>query len=130
MVPEIQVLISAIGIEIEFIKDEFENTEKILIDRNHKEKEETFPQVIEDKLLNIEEAAEYLDLAKSTVYSKISRGELPSMKRSKRVYFSKNELTNYLKEGRRKTNAELEKDAEDYMKKMGGSKWFIIIANQ
>lgn len=50
-----------------------------------------------------------------TIYSKVSRGELPVMKRSKRLYFSRKELVDYLKEGRRKSNAEIEAQAESYL---------------
>jgi len=37
------------------------------------------------------------------------------MKRSKRLYFSNFELMEYLKMGRKKTNAEIEADAEEYL---------------
>ena len=39
------------------------------------------------------------------------------MKRSKRLYFSRTELMEYLKEGRKKSNAEIEKEAEAYLLK-------------
>lgn len=42
-----------------------------------------------EQLLTIQEAAEFLSLTVPTLYSKVSRGELPVMKRSKRLYFSK-----------------------------------------
>jgi hypothetical protein len=41
---------------------------------------------------------------------------LPVMKRSKRCYFSKVELINYLKLGRKKTLAETATEAEQYCK--------------
>ncbi len=37
------------------------------------------------------------------------------MKRSKRLYFSSSEIMAYLKEGRNKSNDELEKEAEAYL---------------
>ena len=37
-----------------------------------------------EKLLNIQEAAQFLNLAIPTLYSKVSKGELPVMKRGKR----------------------------------------------
>ena len=37
------------------------------------------------------------------------------MKRSKRLYFSSTELMEYLKEGRKKSNAEIEQEAEAYL---------------
>ena len=55
-----------------------------------------------EQLLTIQEAAQFLNLTVPTIYSKVSKGELPVMKRSKRLYFSRTELLDYLKEGRRK----------------------------
>jgi len=60
-----------------------------------------------EKFLTVEEAAKFLDLTVPTVYAKVSRGELPVMKRGKRLYFSNIELVEYLKAGRKKTNAEI-----------------------
>ena len=68
-----------------------------------------------DQLLTVQEAADFLKLTVPTIYSKVSRGELPVMKRSKRLYFSSKELVDYLKEGRRKSNAEIEAQAESYL---------------
>ncbi len=68
-----------------------------------------------EQLLTIQEAAEFLSLTVPTMYSKVSKGELPVMKRSKRLYFSRNELLAYLKEGRKKSNAEIEQEAKAYL---------------
>jgi excisionase family DNA binding protein len=73
-----------------------------------------------EQLLTIQEAAEFLKLTVPTLYSKVSKGELPVMKRSKRLYFSRTELLEYLKEGRKKTNAEIKQEVETYLKKKGG----------
>ena len=68
-----------------------------------------------EQLLTIQEAAQFLNLTVPTIYSKVSKGELPVMKRSKRLYFSSAELMEYLKEGRKKSNAEIEQEAEAYL---------------
>lgn len=68
-----------------------------------------------EQLLTIQEAAEFLSLTVPTMYSKVSKGELPVMKRSKRLYFSRTELLDYLKDGRKKSNAEIEQEAEAYL---------------
>jgi excisionase family DNA binding protein len=73
-----------------------------------------------EQLLTIQEAAEFLSLTVPTMYSKCSKGELPVMKRSKRLYFSRTELLDYLKDGRKKSNAEIEQEAKAYLKKKGG----------
>lgn len=68
-----------------------------------------------ERLLTVHEAAKFLNLTTATIYSKVSRGELPVMKRSKRLYFSNIELMNYLKEGRKKTYSEIDAEAENYL---------------
>lgn len=68
-----------------------------------------------DKLLSVKEAGAFLGLAVPTIYSKVSRGELPVMKQGNRLYFSSTELMEYIKEGRQKTNAEIEAEAEAYL---------------
>lgn len=68
-----------------------------------------------DQLLNVQQTADFLSLSVPTIYSKVSKGELPVMKRAKRLYFSKAELLDYLKQGRKKTNAEIEDEAHTYL---------------
>lgn len=68
----------------------------------------------------MKETVEFLDLSIPTIYNKISRGDLPFMKRAKRIYFLKNDLMKYMKEGRRKTRSEMEEDANEYLKKLEG----------
>jgi len=81
---------------------------------------ETPPQTVEpteqpEQLLTVQEAAQFLNLTVPTIYSKASKGELPVMKRSKRLYFSSTELMEYIKEGRKKSNAEIEQEAKAYL---------------
>jgi excisionase family DNA binding protein len=73
----------------------------------------------EEEILTIQEAAEFLSLTVPTLYSKVSKGELPFWKRDKRLYFSKSELMNWVKSGRQKTNAEIESEAGSCLKKKG-----------
>ena len=68
-----------------------------------------------EQLLTVQGAAEFLGLTVPTIYSKCSRNEIPFMKRSKRLYFSSTELMEYLKDGRKKSNAEIEQEAEAYL---------------
>jgi excisionase family DNA binding protein len=75
-----------------------------------------------EQLLTVQEAAKFLNLTVPTIYSKVSKGELPVMKRSKRLYFSREELTNYVKQGRRKTNTEIADEADEYLVKKGRKK--------
>lgn len=73
------------------------------------------PTEQQEQLLTIQEAAELLCLTVPTLYSKVSKGELPVMKRSKRLYFSRTELLEYIKQGKRKSSAEIEAEADAYL---------------
>jgi excisionase family DNA binding protein len=66
-------------------------------------------------LLSIDEAIVLLNLAKPTIYNLVSSGKIPVMKKSKRLYFSRNELLDWLKSGRRKTLEEIEEEAQSYV---------------
>ena len=72
----------------------------------------TSPQ---DELLTVPQAANFLSLTISTIYGLTHRGEIPCMKRSKRVYFSKADLMGYLKAGKKKTTADYQKEADQYL---------------
>lgn len=104
----------------EIIEERLSNIENLLLDIKHKPTQEQVLVEPEDKLLNVRETAMFLDLTVPTIYSKVSRGELPCMKRSKRIYFSKVDLMEYLRMGRRKSNDELEKAADEYLNGMEG----------
>jgi excisionase family DNA binding protein len=81
---------------------------------------QTEPIDKDDQLLTVDGAAELLDCTKPTIYQKTSKGELPFMKRGKKLYFLKKDLIDYLKAGRNKTNAEIASNPEDYMVKPKG----------
>lgn len=68
-----------------------------------------------DQLLTIQQAAEFLNLSVPTLYGKVHNAEIPVCKRSKRLYFSKQELFEYVKAGRRKTVTEIAAETENYL---------------
>ena len=105
----------------EVIDARLSNIENMLLEIRHE------PQLREngkasDDLLTIKEASDFLSLKVPTLYSLISRGDLPVMKKNGRCYFSKAELMDYLKSGRKKTNAELSAEAEAYNRNKKGLK--------
>ncbi len=98
----------AVGLLIEKV----ESLEKMLMEKPvHHQPTQT------KQLLTVREAAEFLSLAVPTVYSMVSRGDLPHMKRSKRLYFDREELMSYLKQGRQQTNDEVRESALDCLTK-------------
>lgn len=70
-----------------------------------------------DNLLTIQQAAEFLSLSVPTLYGLVSKSQIPVSKRSKRLYFSKQELTAWVKAGRKKTVSEIEETAHKYIRK-------------
>ena len=73
------------------------------------------PQPQTDDLLTVQDTAKFLTLSVPTVYGLISKGAIPCMKRSKRVYFSKAELINYLQQGKKRTVSEIEAETDAYL---------------
>ena len=67
------------------------------------------------ELLTIQQAAEIIKLSVPTIYGLVSRMEIPYSKKGKRLYFSKQELLEWVKAGRKKTNAEIAAAADDYL---------------
>jgi excisionase family DNA binding protein len=78
-------------------------------------KQLTTEQPETDQLLTIQEAAEFLNLSVPTLYTKVHNAEIPVYKKTKRLYFSKQELTEWVKAGRKKTNVEIEQEAKAYL---------------
>jgi len=66
------------------------------IDRMEQRMREISPE--KDDLLTVEECASLLDLQRSTVYRMTSEGRIPHFKKGGRVYFSKEEILNWLKD--------------------------------
>lgn len=71
--------------------------------------EKNQPEELE-KPMTVREASEYLSLSVPTIYTLISKGELPVKKRSKRCYFFASDLNNYLKAGGKKMILEEDPD--------------------
>jgi len=68
-----------------------------------------------DKILSASEAAKFLKIQLPTLYSKVSRKEVRNMKRGKILYFSENELRDYLMAGSRKTKSDVEREADEFI---------------
>jgi excisionase family DNA binding protein len=84
-----------------------ENIERLL-------QEKTSPQNLVDQLLTIQQAAQFLKLSVPTLYGLVSRSVVPVSKKGKRLYFSQQELTQWIREGRKKTSKELQLEAANF----------------
>jgi excisionase family DNA binding protein len=64
----------------------------------------------EDKILSIQEATTFLNLARQTLYGFTSKREIPFIKKGKKLYFRKSELNTWLLEGKKKSKSEISKE--------------------
>lgn len=81
------------------------------------EKQEQAPTKQPEQWLDLNDLIQYdpEKRTKPTWYSKISRNEVPHYKRGKKVYFLKSEIDEWLKQGKRKSNAEIYQEANTYL---------------
>jgi len=77
-----------------------------------------------DQWLNLNDLCEYHPdhPAKPTVYAWIGQRSIPYHKKGKKLMFLKSEIDNWLKEGRRKTAAEIQAEAAAYVTNQGRAK--------
>lgn len=67
-----------------------------------------------DQLLTVNQTAELLSLAVPTIYGLVQRSKIPVCKKGKRLYFSKQELTDWIRTGRKKTISEVEAETDQF----------------
>lgn len=68
--------------------------------------------VNEDRLLNIDEVAEFLNIKKSTVYAMTMHGTIPVVKFGKLNRFKKTDLLDFIEKHQRKNKGQMNKDLE------------------
>lgn len=56
-----------------------------------------------DSIFDVREAASYLKISMSSLYSLTSKREIPHFKRGKKLYFKQDELVLWISEGKRKS---------------------------
>ena len=72
-----------------------------------------------DEIGSIALALEITGLAKPTIYGLVAQSKIPFMKRGKKLYFSRKELTEWIRQGKRKTVADIEAEADRYLSGKG-----------
>ena len=63
------------------------------------------------EILDIKQAGEYLKLKIATLYEKTSRKQIPHFKKGNKLYFHLSELQTWIKQGKVKTQEEIESEA-------------------
>ncbi len=72
------------------------------------------PQTEPDEIGGVDLAVKITGKAKPTIYSLCHARLIPHSKQGKQLYFSRKELTDWLKSGKRKTQSQLALDAENF----------------
>lgn len=70
---------------------------------------------LKDRIYGIQEASQFLGIAKPTIYTKTSNGTIPHFKKGKKLYFRESELIAWIEEGKRSVSDHL-KNMDDYLK--------------
>ena len=65
--------------------------------------------------MGFDKACEFLDVAPRTLKGYIAAGTIPNMKKEGKVYFDREELTQWLRSGKRKTTSEIAAEATNYL---------------
>jgi len=68
-----------------------------------------------NEYINIKQLAEILSLSIPTLYGYVHNRKIPCYKRGQRLYFSREEINNWLSIGRIKTMDEIAKEADEYL---------------
>jgi excisionase family DNA binding protein len=80
------------------------------------------PQPESDEIGGIALAQEITGLARPTIYGLVSQSKIPCMKKGKKLYFSRTELNDWIRQGRRKTADDIEAEANSYLSNKGNYK--------
>ena len=68
-----------------------------------------------EKPLSVPEAAEFLNISVNSIYKLTRTKTIPHMKKGKSIYFLKEELIDWLKQGRKRTVDEIAAEAANYI---------------
>ena len=68
------------------------------------------------EVLSAEQAAEFLHIAKQTLYSMTSRRKIPFYKNGKKILFRRGDLEEWLNSGKHEQISKIEKDARNYVR--------------
>jgi excisionase family DNA binding protein len=97
----------------EVVRRLFEKVEQIeLLLLNLQPKDES-----EYELLDIREAAAFLKVSVASLYTRVSRKEIPVSKPGKKLYFDRKELQDWIKFGRKKTSFEISSENNNFQKR-------------
>jgi excisionase family DNA binding protein len=106
----------------EVIEARLNNIETLLLDLKHAPKKQGEPTAETERWFDLNELCTYIPdkPSKPTVYGWVNAGSITVHKGGKKLRFLKSEIDSWLKQGRRKTLAEITSEAEANLKRKGG----------
>lgn len=99
----------------EIIIQRLDAIERLLYENKTGKQVENLPGDYANELMNVQQVAEYLTLSVQTIYGLVHKMEIPNCKRGKRLYFKRTEIDDWIGQSRRKTVAEIEQEATNYL---------------
>ncbi len=97
------------------LSNEVSEIKRLLLEKSNEQPTET------DRWFDLNELCQYHPdkPSKPTVYGWVNAGIIPVHKGGKKLRFLKSEIDNWLKQGKKKTLAEIASEADTYLKKKG-----------
>lgn len=74
-------------------------------------------QTSQEELLTIETLSKLIDRSKPSIYSLVHHRKIPHIKKSKRLYFEKSKILEWIKSGTVATTSDIEAKANEYLSK-------------
>lgn len=99
----------------EIIIEKINSIEHLLLEIKHSQSGTINSKSYDVGFMNVTQVAEYLSLAKPTIYALVHKMKIPNYKQGKRLYFKKADIDQWLTKSRRKTREEIEQEAADYI---------------
>jgi len=97
----------------EAIENRLNNIESLILEI--KTQSLQVPQQESDAILTIEQASEFLNLSKNTLYGYVQKAKIPVSKKGKRLYFSKSELLEWIKSGKKQSQSEIDNEVDSFL---------------
>lgn len=107
----------------EIIIERLDAIERLLYEIKSGKQVDNVPVVYANELMNVQQVAAYLSLSVQTIYGLVYKREIPNAKRGKRLYFKRGEIDEWIGKTRRKTMAEIEAEAANYIVKNPRRRW-------
>ncbi|WP_052752857.1 helix-turn-helix domain-containing protein [Kordia zhangzhouensis] len=76
---------------------------------------QTTPEKDSEQILTIKECSKLLNLSIPTLYTYTQKNKIPFFKHGRKLMFLKSSIINWIKEGKVKTTAEIEAEADNFL---------------